>query len=75
MDPLSLTIGRNIKRMRKKHQMMQKELAERIYCTSSSVCHWEKGLTQPQAFFFKKMAEVFNCSIDEFFREGGEADD
>lgn len=51
--------------------MKQTDLAKLIYCTNETISNWENGKTYPTAFFLKKMSEVFECSIDDFF-EGAE---
>lgn len=71
MDALCRIIGDNIRFKRRRRRMKQTDLAKLIYCTNETISNWENGKTYPTAFFLKKMSEVFECSIDDFF-EGAE---
>ena len=42
----------------------QRELAERLGCTQTSVCLWENGAVIPSAATVVKMAKLFGCTTD-----------
>ena len=44
---MKLMIGENIRAYRKKHDLTQEELAERLGVTYQSVSRWENGATYP----------------------------
>lgn len=69
MDKLSVTIGKNIRRLRKQCGLKQTELAKLLYCSNTGISAWENGVNQPNAYSLMKMSEVFDCSIDEIFKE------
>ena len=71
MDELSLTLGNNIRRLRKQRKLKQTELATLIYSSNAGISAWETGRNQPNAFSLMKLAEVFECSIDDLFKETG----
>ena len=55
----------NIKEMRIKRGLTQKQLAELLGVKQSNISRWEAGTFQPNATTLKKMADVLNCYIDD----------
>ncbi|MBQ7873972.1 MAG: helix-turn-helix transcriptional regulator [Oscillospiraceae bacterium] len=66
-------IGKNIKNARKKLNITQEELAEKISVTRQAVSNWENGKTEPDIDTVTKIAQIFGISIDELV--GGELND
>lgn len=58
-------IGGQIARLRKKENMTQLQLAERLFVTEKAVSKWECGNGLPDLDNIGKLAEIFNVSIDE----------
>lgn len=54
--------------LRKKSGLSQKELADKLHVSQQSISQWEKGLREPSIEMLKKLAEIFNCTIDELVR-------
>ena len=50
---------------RKKAGLSQAAVAEKLGISSASVCQWETGKTVPDARKLPKIAELFNCTVDE----------
>lgn len=59
------TLGNRIQRYRKARKMTQEELAERLNITSQAVSKWETDNSYPDLELLCKLAEIFNCSLDE----------
>lgn len=55
----------NIRNYRKKHNMSQDELADKLGVSRQSVSLWENGQTQPTIDNIIAMAKIFNISSDE----------
>lgn len=53
-----------IKEMRKRYNMSQQELAERVGVTYSAIGHWERGLREPNLVMLKKIASVLDVTTD-----------
>lgn len=51
--------------------MKQVELAERIGVRQSAVSYWETDRSDPPCSILPKLAEIFNCTIDDLFTESG----
>lgn len=58
-------IARNITYLRKKMGLSQLELAEKIQYSNKNISKWEKAETTPSIFTLKRLAEIFNISVDE----------
>lgn len=50
---------------RKKAGLSQAEVAVALGISSAAVCQWETGKTAPDSRKLPKIAELFNCTVDE----------
>ena len=62
---MKLTIGENIRKYRKKNDMTQEALADRLGVTYQSVSRWENGSTYPDLELLPSISEIFGISVDE----------
>ena len=53
-----------LKNLRKKNNLTQEQLAERVQVTRQAVSRWETGETQPNTDTLKLLSRVFNVSIN-----------
>lgn len=58
-------ISRAIKRLRNNAGLTQVELAERIGISQGSLSAYESGKDIPSVNTLIRMADVFNCTLDE----------
>lgn len=58
-------IGENIKRLRTKNGMTQKELADKLFVTAQAVSRWENEDVEPSISTISEIAKIFNVSTDE----------
>ena len=54
-----------LKELRRKNNMTQKELAEKIYVSRSAVAKWENGLGIPSEASIDELTKLFNISSNE----------
>lgn len=57
----------NLKRIRLKSGLSQKQLAEYLSISSQSVSKWETGEALPSIAFLPDLAKCLNCEINDFF--------
>ena len=62
---MKLTIGENIRNFRKKNDLTQEELADRLGVTYQSISRWENGATYPDLELIPAIAEKLSVTIDE----------
>lgn len=60
-----MTIGERVKKERLKMVKTQAEMAKELGVTTSTICHIEKGTTQPRINFIKKFYEVYNINLNK----------
>ena len=58
-------ISENIKALRNKQGLTQKELAEKLHVTAQAVSRWENGEVEPSIGTISLMAEIFGITTDE----------
>lgn len=52
------------KKLRKSHNMLQSDIAQKINVSTSTVGMWEQGRNQPDNDSVKKIANIFGVSTD-----------
>ena len=57
-------VNTSIKDLRKKKNMTQDELAEKLNVTRQAVSSWENGKTQPDVETLTQLAEVLEVSVE-----------
>ena len=62
-------LGNNIKKYRKKYNLTQAQLAEKLFVSYQGVSSWERGVTVPDLENVCKLAELFHVTIDVLMRE------
>ena len=60
-----MEIGNKILELRKKNNLSQEALAEKIGVTRQTISKWELGETAPDIKQAKELSKVFNVSLDE----------
>ena len=59
-----MTIGQQIRELRKKQKMTQEDLANALYVTPQAVSQWERDLTIPNTDKLSKLAAVLHTSVN-----------
>ena len=60
-----MNLAENIKKLRKQHNMEQKDLAQLLHISDKTVSSWERGRTEPKMGMIEKMCEIFHCEKSE----------
>ena len=50
---------------RKKSNLTQKEVAQKLDTSRVTVARWECSINNPKLNTLKKLAKLYNCTIDE----------
>jgi len=65
-----MSLGKNIKELRKKEGLTQAELAEMLGInTNESISRWENDLHRPSTKILEKLTFIFNTDFNSLFRE------
>ena len=62
---MKITIGENIKRLRRAHSITQEQLAEALNISITAVSKWERNETYPDITMLFPIAHYFHISLDE----------
>lgn len=62
-----MSIGDNIRKLRFKSKMSQREVSFLLGIDKNTYCSWENNITDVKAYFIPKLAEVFNVNINDLF--------
>ena len=60
-----MSIAKNIYNLRKKTNLSQESLAEKIGVTRQTISNWESGISTPDLKQSKELSKIFNVTIDE----------
>ncbi len=69
-----MTFGEKIKKLRTEANLTQKDLAEKLNVSFQTVSKYENDTNEPDLQTIKKLAQLFNCSIDYLFSDKVEED-
>lgn len=58
------TVGATIAALRKKNNLTQADLAEKLHISDKTVSRWENGFGYPEVTQFPALAEVFGVTVD-----------
>ena len=62
-------LGEKLKLYREKHNMTQKEVAKILGVEPGTISKYELGMIEPNIESIKKLAEIFNVTIDELLKD------
>ena len=62
-------LGEKIKKFREEKKMTQIEIAEILGLKPATISKYETGILEPNIESLKKLAELFDVSIDELLKE------
>ena len=66
-----MTIGKQIRDLRKKQKMTQEDLANALYVTPQAVSQWERDITIPNTDKLSKLAAVLHTSVNVLTDDAG----
>ena len=61
----TVKIGKRIAELRKKRDMTQFEIADRLGISYQAVSNWERGNSMPDIAKLPELAEIFGVTVDE----------
>jgi transcriptional regulator with XRE-family HTH domain len=64
----SIKAGKQIATYRKKLNLTQEELAEKLDISPQAISKWENGYAMPEVSILFQLSEVLNCSIDTLLK-------
>ncbi len=68
------SIGEKLKDCRRQSHWTQEELAEQLNVTRQAVSNWERDKTLPDVYMLKRIAEIFDMTLDEYMENTTKAE-
>lgn len=65
VDIMKLSVGENIKFLRKSKDITQEQLAEMLNVSCQSISRWELGVCYPDMELLPMLAEIFEITVDK----------
>lgn len=72
MDEYSKLFAKNLRHLRKGHEMTQVELGKAIGYSEKAVSKWEKGHSVPEIAVLFQLAQLFHTTVGAFFQSSDE---
>ena len=69
-----MSIGNKIKEYRELNKMTQKDIAEILEVEPGTISKYELGMIEPNIESLKRLAEIFNITVDELIKDEEEFD-
>ena len=64
-----MTIGEKISKLRKNKHLTQEELGNEMSVSRQAIQKWESGVSLPDVYKLKQLADFFNVTVDYFLNE------
>ena len=68
-EKMKSVIASNISDLRRKHNMTQLDLAEKLNYTDKAISKWERGESIPDVLVLKHIADLFGVTVDYLLEE------
>lgn len=62
-------LNERLKEKREEAELTQNDVAQQLHVSPQSISKWERGEALPSVEFLPKLAEIYNCKIDDFFHD------
>ena len=69
MTDIKEIVAKNIIALRKKHNMTQNELAEKLNYSDNAVSRWERGEVTPSIETLQQISETFSVPLESLFKD------
>lgn len=65
---IKMSLGENLQFLRKRNDVTQEQLAEKLNVSRQSVSKWESGAAYPEMDKLLQLCEMFNCRLDDIIK-------
>ena len=72
---MGMLFADNLRELRAERGISQRELAERMFVTRSTVARWESGIRLPDASMIYRLAECLDVNVDRLLSAAAESDE
>lgn len=72
---MSMLFADTLKRLRAEKELSQRDVAQQMYVTRSTVARWESGSRLPDAAMISRLAEVLGADVNELLSAAAQSDE
>lgn len=72
---MSMLFAKNLKKLRTEKGLSQRELAERLYVTRTTVNRWKTGSRLPDAAMISRLSEILNADVNTLLSAVAQSDE
>ena len=72
---MNLLFAETLRRLRRKKEISQRELAERMYVNRSTITRWESGTRLPDVEMISRLSQCLGIEVSTLFSTAAESDD
>ena len=72
---MSMLFAKNLKKLRTEKGLSQRELAERLYVTRTTVNRWETGSRLPDAAMISRLSEILDADVNTLLSAVAQSDE
>ena len=65
-----ITIADKIRTYRSENDLSLRDFGKRLGVSAQAVCKWEQNICYPDIFLLPLLAQMLDCTIDDFFDTG-----
>ncbi|WP_343084633.1 helix-turn-helix transcriptional regulator [Blautia producta] len=69
-----MSFGENLQYYRKREEITQEQLAERMEVSRQTISKWEAGTSYPEMEKIMQLCDMFSCSMDTLLRKDAQAE-
>ena len=69
MEEIIMSFGENLQYYRKREEITQEQLAEKMEVSRQTISKWEAGTSYPEMEKILQLCDLFSCSMDTLMRE------
>lgn len=74
MEEIIMSFGENLQYYRKREEITQEQLAERMEVSRQTISKWEAGTSYPEMEKIMQLCDMFSCSMDTLLRKDAQAE-
>ena len=72
---MSMLFAKNLKKLRTEKGLSQRELAERLYVTRTTINRWETGSRLPDAAMISRLSEILDADVNTLLSAVAQSDE
>lgn len=65
---MTISFGTNLKALREKKKLSQKDIARKLQISRQSISKWEQGISYPSILYLVALTKILDCTLEELLK-------